>query len=158
MRIAVYPGSFDPITNGHLDVLKRALGVFDEVILLLAVNPSKKSAFSVEERLEMMKEATKDMKGVQVDYYPGLTVDYCKKHQAKHLIRGLRAVTDFEYEFQLAAANEFADPNIDMVFFMSRKEETFISSSTINQLYANGVDISPLVPPVVVEYFKAKKK
>lgn len=158
MRIAVYPGSFDPITNGHLDVLKRALGVFDEVILLLAVNPSKKSAFSVEERLEMMKEATKDMKGVQVDYYPGLTVDYCKKHQAKHLIRGLRAVTDFEYEFQLAAANEFADPNIDMVFFMSRKEETFISSSIINQLYANGVDISPLVPPVVVEYFKAKKK
>ena len=105
-----------------------------------------------------MKEATKDMKGVQVDYYPGLTVDYCKKHQAKHLIRGLRAVTDFEYEFQLAAANEFADPNIDMVFFMSRKEETFISSSTINQLYANGVDISPLVPPVVVKYFKAKKK
>jgi pantetheine-phosphate adenylyltransferase len=158
MRIAVYPGSFDPITNGHLDVLKRALGVFDEVILLLAVNPSKKSVFSVEERLAMMKEATKDMKGVQVDYYPGLTVDYCRKHQAKHLIRGLRAVTDFEYEFQLAAANEFADPNIDMVFFMSRKEETFISSSTINQLYANKVDISPLVPPCVLEHYKAKGK
>jgi len=158
MRIAVYPGSFDPITNGHLDVLKRALGVFDEVILLLAVNPSKKSSFSVEERLQMMKEATKGIKGVQVDYYPGLTVDYCKKHQAKHLIRGLRAVTDFEYEFQLAAANEFADPDIDMVFFMSRKEETFISSSTINQLSAGGVDISPLVPPVVVECYKSKKK
>src|SRR5574344_3089060 len=156
MRIAVYPGSFDPITNDHLDVLKRALGVFDEVILLLAVNPSKKSAFSVEERLEMMKEATKDMKGVQVDYYPGLTVDYCKKHQAKHLIRGLRAVTDFEYEFQLAAANEFADPNIDMVFFMSRKEETFISSSTINQLENNGVDISPLVPPVVLKMYQKR--
>jgi pantetheine-phosphate adenylyltransferase len=158
MRIAVYPGSFDPITNGHLDVLKRALKVFDEVILLLAVNPAKKSAFSVEERLAMMKEATEGMKGVRVDYYPGLTVDYCKKHQAQHLIRGLRAVTDFEYEFQLAAANEFADPNIDMVFFMSRKEETFISSSTINQLYSNGVDIAPLVPATVVKHFAARKK
>ena len=126
MRIAVYPGSFDPITNGHLDVLKRALGVFDEVILLLAVNPTKKSVFSVEERLDMMKEATKGMKGVHVDYYPGLTVDYCRSHQAKHLIRGLRAVTDFEYEFQLAAANEFADPEIDMVFFMEILFESFM--------------------------------
>src|SRR5574344_1569728 len=158
MRIAVYPGSFDPITNDHLDVLKRALGVFDEVILLLAVNPSKKSVFSVEERLAMMKEATKDMKGVQVDYYPGLTVDYCRKHQAKHLIRRLRAVTHFEYEFQLAAANEFADPNIDMVFFMSRKEETFISSSTINQLHSNGVDVTPLVPKVVLDHYAKHDK
>ncbi|MCI1245059.1 MAG: pantetheine-phosphate adenylyltransferase [Bacilli bacterium] len=158
MRIAVYPGSFDPITNGHLDVLKRALGVFDEVILLLAVNPAKKSVFTLQERLAMMKEATAGIKGVLVDYYSGLTVDYCRKHQAKHLIRGLRAVTDFEYEFQLAAANEFADPDIDMVFFMSRKEETFISSSTINELYANGIDISALVPPTVVKFFKAKKR
>ena len=158
MRIAVYPGSFDPITNGHLDVLKRSLKVFDEVILLLAVNPSKKSAFSVEERLSMMKEAVKGPPNVKVDFYPGLTVDYCKKVGAKHLIRGLRAVTDFEYEFQLAAANEFADPEIDMVFFMSRKEETFISSSTINQLHSNGVDITPLVPPVVVRYYQEHDK
>jgi pantetheine-phosphate adenylyltransferase len=158
MRIAVYPGSFDPITNGHMDVLKRSLGVFDEVILLLAVNPAKKSNFTIEERLAMMKEATKKYPNVKVDFYSGLTVDYCRKVGAKHLIRGLRAVTDFEYEFQLAAANEFADPEIDMVFFMSRKEETFISSSTINQLRANGVDISPLVPPVVVDYYKKDKK
>jgi pantetheine-phosphate adenylyltransferase len=158
MRIAVYPGSFDPITNGHMDVLKRSLKVFDKVVLLLAVNPSKKSVFSVEERLAMMKEAVKDLKNVEVDYTSGLTVDYCRKVGAKHLIRGLRAVTDFEYEFQLAAANEFADPDIDMVFFMSRKEETFISSSTINELQRNGVDISPLVPPVVVQAFAKKAK
>lgn len=156
MRIAVYPGSFDPITNGHLDVLKRSLKVFDQVVLLLAVNPAKKSIFSVDERLAMMKEATKDIPGVKVDFYPGLTVDYCKKIGAKHLIRGLRAVTDFEYEFQLAAANEFADPDIDMVFFMSRKEETFISSSTINQLENNGVDIAPLVPPVVLKMYQKR--
>jgi pantetheine-phosphate adenylyltransferase len=106
----------------------------------------------------MMKEAVKDLKNVEVDYTSGLTVDYCRKVGAKHLIRGLRAVTDFEYEFQLAAANEFADPEIDMVFFMSRKEETFISSSTINELQRNGVDISPLVPPVVVQAFAKKNK
>jgi pantetheine-phosphate adenylyltransferase len=158
MRIAVYPGSFDPITNGHLDVLKRSLKVFDKVVLLLAVNPSKKSVFSIDERLAMMKEAVKDLTNVDVDYTSGLTVDYCRKVGAKHLIRGLRAVTDFEYEFQLAAANEFADPDIDMVFFMSRKEETFISSSTINELQRNGVDISPLVPSVVVKAFLDKGK
>ncbi|MCR4562723.1 MAG: pantetheine-phosphate adenylyltransferase [Bacilli bacterium] len=155
-RIAVYPGSFDPITNGHLLILKRSLGVFDEVVLLLAVNPNKKSQFSVDERLKMMKEATKDFPNVKVDFYDGLTVEYCKKVGAKHLIRGLRAVTDFEYEFQLAAANEYIDSDIDMVFFMSRKEETFISSSTVNQLAENGVDISSLVPPIVVEMYKGK--
>ena len=158
MKKAVYPGSFDPITIGHMEILQRSLEVFDEVTLLLAVNPNKNSVFSVEERLEMMKEATKNMPGVKVDFYPGLTVDYCRNYGAKHLIRGLRAVTDFEYEFQLSAANHFAAPDIDMVFFMSKKENTFISSSTINELNRAGVDISPLVPPIVVEMYKRKAK
>lgn len=157
MKIAVYPGSFDPITNGHIGVLKRSLQVFDKVVLLLAVNPAKKSSFSVEERLEMMKEATKDIPGALIDYDPGLVVKYCEKVRAKHIIRGLRAVTDFEYEFQLAASNEFANPNIDMVFFMARKEETFISSSSVNELEKNGVDISSLVPAVVLEHYKKRK-
>lgn len=156
MHIAVYPGSFDPITNGHIGVLKRSLEVFDKVILLLAVNPSKVSTFSVEERLEMMKEATKDMPNVEVRFFPGLVVRFCAEVGAKHVIRGLRAVTDFEYEFQLAASNEFANPDIDMVFFMARKEETFISSSSVNELKKNGVDISPLVPPVVLKYYDKK--
>lgn len=154
MRIAVYPGSFDPLTNGHLDVLARSLEVFDEVVLLLAVNPHKISTFNVDERLRMMKEVTEGIKGVKVDSFKGLTVDYCKKVGAKHIIRGLRAVTDFEYEFQLAAANSYVNPDIDMVFFMANKDETFISSSTINELYKNGADISPLVPDSVMAEYK----
>lgn len=154
MRIAVYPGSFDPITNGHLEILKRSLSLFDKVILLLANNPNKKNRFSLDERLEMMKESTKGLDGVVVDSFDGLTVAYCKKVGATHLIRGLRAVTDFEYEFQLSAANSFADDSIDTVFLMAKKEESFISSSMVNQLHDGGVDISPLVPPCVLKHYK----
>lgn len=156
MKIAVYPGSFDPITNGHLEVLKRSCEVFDEVILLLALNLSKPSRFSLEERLEMMKEATKDLPNVIVDSYDGLTVDYAKKHGAKHLIRGLRAVSDFEYEFSLAAANEFAAPDVDMVFFMAHQSEAFVSSSAIVELFEGGVDVSSLVPPSVLKGLEKK--
>ena len=154
MKVAVYPGSFDPITNGHLDVLKRALEVFDKVIVLVAINPDKKSRFSVEERVAMIKEATSEFDGVEVDSYQGLTVEYAKGHNAKHLIRGLRAVTDFEYEFQLAVANEFADRDIDIIFFMSRGETSYITSSMIMELYKNGVDVSTLVPNSVIKRLK----
>lgn len=153
MRIGIYPGSFDPITNGHMDILKRAAALFDKVILLLAVNPSKKSTFSVEERLKMMKEAVKDMPNVEVDFTSGFTVNYAKKVGSSHIIRGLRAVTDFEYEFQLAAANKFVDSDVDMVFLMAGQTTSFISSSMINELHKNGADISSLVPPSVVEAY-----
>ena len=156
-KIGVYPGSFDPITNGHMDVLRRSLEVFDRVILLLAVNPRKKSVFPIEERLAMMKEAVKDMDRVTVDATDGLTVDYCLSHGSHHIIRGLRAVTDFEYEFQLAAANRFAGPGVDMVFFMASSQTTFISSSTVNELERNGADISSLVPPCVARAYSQKK-
>ena len=116
MKVAIYPGSFDPITNGHLDVLNRALKIFDKVIVLVAVNPKKKSRFSPEERVQMIKEAVDG--NVEVEAFAGLTVEYAKAHGATHLIRGLRAVTDFEYEFQLASANDFVDSNIDTVFLM----------------------------------------
>ena len=153
MKIGIYPGSFDPITNGHLDILKRAASLFDKVILLLAVNPSKKSVFTIEQRLEMMKEAVKDIHNVEVDFTSGFTVDYAKKVGSSHIIRGLRAVTDFEYEFQLAAANKFVDPDIDMVFLMAGQTTSFISSSMINELHKNGADISSLVPSSVVEAY-----
>lgn len=156
MKIAVYPGSFDPITNGHIDVLKRALNVFDKVILLIAENNSKRCRFSLEDRLAMTKDAIKDLKGVTVDSTNGLTVEYAKKHNAKFLIRGLRAVTDFEYEFQLNAANNYVDPSIDVVFFMSHNETTFISSSAIDSMVKNNVDISALVPPSVVKMYKKR--
>ena len=154
MKIAVYPGSFDPITNGHFDILERASRVFDKVIVLVASNPNKHSRFSVEERVAMIEEATTEFKNVVVDYYDGLTVRYAKEHGATHLIRGLRAVSDFEYEFQLASANEFADSSIDMVFFMARGEKSFISSSAIFELHNSGVDISNLVPASVMKRLK----
>ena len=154
MKVAIYPGSFDPITNGHLDVLKRSLEVFDKVIILVAINPDKSSRFSPSERVDMIKEAVADLKNVEVDSTTGLTVEYAKKHGAKHLIRGLRAVTDFEYEFQLAVANEFADSDIDMVFFMARGETTYITSSMIMELNKNGVDVSTLVPNSVLKRLK----
>ena len=154
MKKAIYPGSFDPITNGHLDILIRASKVFDEIIVLVANNPNKKFNFSPKERVEMIKESTKDIKGVTVDYYDGLTVEYAKKVGATHLIRGLRAVSDFEYEFQLASANEFVNKDIDMVFFMSRGDKSFISSSSIMQMYRSGVDVSSLVPTSVIKKLK----
>lgn len=154
MKIAIYPGSFDPITYGHLDVLERALKIFDKVILLVASNPNKKSRFTVEERLQMIKEATAGMKGVEVDKSSGLTVQYAKEHHASHLIRGLRAVTDFEYEFELASANEFADSSIDSVFLMSRAKNSFINSSTVMELAKAGVNVSELVPPSVAKKIK----
>ncbi len=153
MKIAVYPGSFDPITNGHLEILKRALNIFDKVIMLVAINPDKKSRFTPEERVAMIKEAINDER-VVVDSYQGLTVEYARAHGAKHLIRGLRAVTDFEYEFSLASANDFIDSSVDTVFLMSKAEKSFINSSMIMELYQNGVDVSSLVPPSVLKRLK----
>lgn len=156
-RIAIYPGSFDPITNGHLDILKRASKAFDEIIVLVADNSDKKSRFSIDERLEMIREAVSYMKNIRVDSTSGLTVKYAKEHGAHFLIRGLRAVSDFEYEFTLNAANEYIDHEIDTVYFMSTSGLNFISSSYIDSLYGSGVDISSLVPPSVVKMYKQKK-
>lgn len=156
MKIAVYPGSFDPITNGHLDILNRALNIFDKVIVLIAINPNKTNRFSPEERKAMIEEAVNN-KNVVVDTWDGLTVRYAKEHGATHLIRGLRAVTDFEYEFQLASANDFADSSIDSVFLMSKGEKSFINSSSIMELYKKGVDVSTLVPDSVIKRLKNLK-
>lgn len=146
MKVAVYPGSFDPITNGHLDILNRACSLFDKIIVLVANNPHKSSNFSVEDRVDMIKEAVSDNCKIEVTSDSGLTVEFAKKHGATHLIRGLRAVSDFEYEFQLASANEFIDSKIDTVFLMARGDKTFISSSSIITMAKQGVDVSKLVP------------
>ncbi len=154
MAVAVYPGSFDPVTNGHLEVLERALKIFDKVIVLIAINPNKKTRFSIEDRVVMIKEAVAGYKNVEVDTYSGLTVEYAASHGASHLIRGLRAVTDFEYEFQLASANDYINNQIDTIFLMSKAEKSFINSSMIMTLHENGVDVSALVPESVNKRLK----
>lgn len=160
MKIALYPGSFDPITNGHLDIIKRALKVFDKVVILVSYNEKKKYHFSNQEKVEMIKQVIKDNKlnNVEVDCYRGLTVTYCKEHNINVMIRGLRVVSDFEYEWSLAASNQFIDPDIEMVFFMAKKETTFISSSSINEMFNNGVDVSSLVPEAVYNKLLEKKQ
>lgn len=153
-KIAIYPGSFDPITIGHIDIIERASKLFDEVIVLLAVNPNKTCRFDVPTRLLMLKESVKDFNNVSVDYYNGLTIEYAKNKGACALIRGLRVVSDFEYEWSLSAANEFINKDIEMVFLMAHKELAFISSSTIDELFRSGVDISKLVPEIVNQKYK----
>ncbi|MGP1413865.1 MAG: pantetheine-phosphate adenylyltransferase [Bacillales bacterium] len=157
MKIAIYPGSFDPITNGHLDIIERASKIFDKVIVLVSINNEKHYLNSIEERVSMIEKAIEGINNVEVDSYLGLTASYFKEKNACAIIRGLRVVSDFEYEWQFASANEFIDPNIEIVFFMAHKMTSFISSSTINEMYLNGVDISSLVPKSVINHYNNKK-
>lgn len=156
MKIALYPGSFDPVTNGHLDILKRALTIFDKVYVCVADNPIKHTTFSVQERVIMLKESTRQFENVEIISTDDLVVKKAKELKASAVVRGLRAVTDFEFEFQLAAANNFIDPDIEMVFLMSSPGLGFISSSSIKEMSMHSVDISSLVPPVVLSYLKKK--
>ncbi len=153
-NIAVYPGSFDPITNGHLDIIDRALKIFDEVIILIAVNPDKKCTFDLEERIKMIQDCYPEDKRLRVESTSGLTVHYAHKIGARTLIRGLRAATDFEYEFQINSANRYIDHEIETIFLMARSEFMFIASSTIKQMVKGGVDVSKLVPESVNKRLK----
>lgn len=155
--LAIYPGSFDPITNGHIDIVKRALCVFDRIIILVAVNPAKKYYFTTEERVSMIKESLKDYPQVSVEATSGLTIHYAQKVGAKAMIRGLRAATDFEYEFQMNSANVFIDKQIESIFFMAKHEFMFISSSTIKEMVAGGIDVSRLVPEPVNKMLVKKR-
>lgn len=150
MTVAIYPGSFDPITNGHLEILRRALIIFDKVIILVAVNSNKKSIFTPQKKVEMIKDATKEYgEHVSVESSNLLTIEVAQKYSAKAIIRGLRALTDFEHEFQLAAANRYLNPNIETLFLMADHKYSFISSSAIKVMSDGGADISRLVPKAV---------
>lgn len=156
MKISIYPGSFDPITNGHIDIIERAAKLSDKLIVAVLNNSEKKPLFSVNERLEMIKDAIKDIKNVEVDSFEGLTVDYCKKKNANIMIRGLRAVTDFEYELQLAHTNRELNNEVDTVFLLADMNYSYLSSSTVRQVSEYGGDVSKFVTAFVEEKLKEK--
>ena len=156
MRIAIYPGSFDPITKGHLDILKTGAEIFDKVIIAVARNSEKKGFLSIEDRVRLIKESIKDIENAEVDSFEGLTIEYAKKKGAKVLIRGLRAVSDFEYELQLSQANSALCGDIKTVFLTTKPKYNFISSSTIKEIHINNGDISKFVPEPVYEFLHSR--
>jgi len=154
--VAVYPGSFDPITNGHLDILMRGLELFDKIIVAVAHNVEKKALFTVEERMALIRESIKGNDHVEVDNFDGLLVDYVKKVNARFVIRGLRAMSDFEYEFQMASMNRNLNRDMDTIFMMTSKDYFFISSRTIKEVASFNGCVSGLVPDIVEKKLKEK--
>lgn len=156
-KIAVYPGSFDPVTYGHLDVIKRALRIFDKVIIAIGDNPEKKSLFSVEERIDMLKNATKKYKKkTEIDYFKGLLLNFVKKKKSNVIIRGLRAVSDFEFEFQRALMNRKINSSIETIFIMTRGAYCYLNSSIVKEMARFGGNVSQLVPKHVEKKLKEK--
>ena len=155
-RTGLYPGSFDPVTYGHLDIVERALHVFDKVILAVANNPFKKSMFTAEERVGLLTEATRDMDRVEVTSFHVLTVEYAREVNAVAIIRGLRAMSDFEYEFQMALTNRALAPEIEMIYMMPQQPYTFVSSTMAKELAMFEGDIDQFVPPCVATMLREK--
>ncbi len=158
MKIAIYPGSFDPITKGHLDILKTAAGIFDKVIIAVARNSEKHGFLPVDVRVELIRQSVKDLPNVEVDFFEGLTINYARQKSATVLIRGLRAVSDFEYEMQLSQANSALADEVKTVFLTTKPKYNFISSSTIKEIFLNSGDISKFVPEPVNDYLKNNYK
>jgi pantetheine-phosphate adenylyltransferase len=158
MKIAIYPGTFDPITNGHLDIIERAIKVFDTVIVTIARNSSKNPLFSDKERLEMIREVVKGINQVEVDSFEGLLVNYAKQRNATAVLRGLRAISDFEYEFQLALTNRKLNSTLETVFLMPSERYTYLNSTIVREIARLGGDVSDFVPPIVKKAFDKKFK
>jgi len=157
-KAAIYPGTFDPITNGHLSIIRRALEIFDKLIVAILINPHKKPLFSIEERIFMIKEATKGMGNIEVDTFEGLLVDYAVKKGVNVIIRGLRATSDFEFEFQMALMNRKLNRSVQSVFLMTDYKWLYVSSSIIKEVASFGGDVRGLVPEVVYKKLKEKFK
>ena len=158
MLKAIYPGSFDPVTLGHMDIIKRSSKIVDELIVGVLKNNANTPLFSVEERVKMLKEATKELENVQVVEFEGLLVDFAKEMDAKVVIRGLRAITDFEYELQMTQTNHKLEPDVETLFLTTSIEYSFLSSTTVKEVAAFGGDITQFVPEVVVKAIEEKMK
>lgn len=155
-RIAVYPGSFDPVTNGHIDIIQRALELFDRIIVAILENPEKTPLFTASERREMLTAIFRNEPRVEIDTFHGLLVEYVRKKRAHVIIRGLRAMTDFEYEFQMALMNRRLDEGVETVFLMAAESYSYVSSRLIKEVHRFGGDIRGLVPTLVLEYLTRK--
>ena len=158
MSTAVYPGSFDPITNGHIDVIKRGARVFEKVVVAVADNPAKQALFTKEERVEMIRDVTKAHRNVEVDAFDGLVVDYVHRKKAGVILRGIRTISDFEYEYQMALTNRTFAGDIETVFVMTHEEYSFVSSRLIKEAVSMGGDVSSFVPKEVEKRLKARFK
>ena len=158
MLRAIYPGSFDPVTNGHLDIIKRAAEVADELIVGVLQNKAKTPLFSVEERVTMLNEVTKDMKNVKIVPFEGLLIDFAQQMDAKVIIRGLRAITDFEYELQMSQTNRKLNSNVETIFLTTSLEYSYLSSTTVKEVASFGGDISQFVPDIVAKKITEKIK
>ncbi len=152
----IYPGSFDPITYGHVNIVKRALNVFDRIIVAVAINTTKSGTFTIEERVDMMHEVFKDEPDVEVDSFSGLLVDYVRTRQALAILRGIRTVTDFDYEFQMALANKSLDPDVEQVFMMTEGKYLYHSSSIIREIVSLGGSVHEMLPPIVEKRLSEK--
>ncbi|MDI3518359.1 MAG: pantetheine-phosphate adenylyltransferase [Caldanaerobacter sp.] len=158
MRVAIYPGSFDPVTYGHIDIIKRGANLFDKLIVAVLLNPAKRPLFSIKERIELLKEVTKDIPNVEVDYFDGLLVEYAKKVNASAIIKGLRMVSDFEYEFQMALVNKKLNPSVETIFLMTSPKYGYLSSSLVKEIAQFGGCLSEFVPDIVAERLMEKFK
>ena len=155
-RVALFPASFDPITNGHLDLIQRSRVIFDEVVLAVAKNVSKSATFGADERFEILQAVTEGMEDVSVHVFDGLVVHYAEQIGASAIIRGLRMMSDFEYEFEMALMNKHLAPKVEIVFFMTSQEYLYVSSSRLKELVRFGASIDEFVPPIVAEALKTK--
>ncbi len=158
MKIAIYPGTFDPITNGHIDIIKRAASIFGEITVAVVKKSSKDTFFSYAQRMQLVTESTKNIKGVKVEGFSGLVVDFARKKKAKVIIRGLRMISDFEYEFQMALTNRNLCPQVETIFLMPHPEYSYISSRLIKEAAQLGADLKKFLPSSVLRALKNKLK